>query len=173
MQPQVVSDLYQDVLPWLLAKRDEFLGGQSNAAEVSTSLVEDGIMAHQRAHGQFLRDRQARIEHERLMKIREEEATLQRRAERAKAREKRAKDEAKEQLRAEVRRMLIEKATIVSPAASAELLDTHGCFERGKQFAGAQGGQLMQWYWVLNAIYNMYPESDLKSFYDKMKEDPK
>ena len=31
----------------------------------------------------------------------------------------------------------------------------------------------MQWYWVLNAIYKIYPESDLKSFYARMKEDPK
>ena len=31
----------------------------------------------------------------------------------------------------------------------------------------------MQWYFVIDAIFKIYPESDLKSFYDKMKEEPK
>lgn len=31
----------------------------------------------------------------------------------------------------------------------------------------------MQWYWVCNAILNIYDESALKDFYTKVKEDPK
>ena len=31
----------------------------------------------------------------------------------------------------------------------------------------------MQWYWVCNAILNIYDESALKDFYAKVKEDPK
>lgn len=89
------------------------------------------------------------------------------------AREKRAKDQAKDQLRNEVRRILIEKSTVISPAANCELLEIHGCYERGKQFAGAIGGQLMQWFYICSAIQSIYPEKDLKAFHDKMKEDPK
>ena len=118
-------------------------------------------------------DRQKQIELEILRKQQEAEATVLRRAERAKAREKRAKDQAKDTLRSEVRRLLVEKSTVFSPAAAAELLDIHGCFERGKQYAGAIGGQLMQWYFVIDAIFKIYPEGDLKSFYDKMKDETK
>ena len=96
-----------------------------------------------------------------------------RRAERAKAREKRAKDKARDDLRNDIKRLLVEKCSVVSPAASTELLDINGCFERGRQFAGAIGGQLMQWYHICSAILQIYPESALKTFHDKVKEDPK
>ena len=50
MQPKVEIDLYEDVLPWLLKKRDEFLGDQSGAKNVSTSIIEEGILYHKNAH---------------------------------------------------------------------------------------------------------------------------
>lgn len=31
----------------------------------------------------------------------------------------------------------------------------------------------MQWYFILNSVYKIYPESDLKSFYDKLKDENK
>ena len=169
----MATDLKEDVLPWLLAKRDEFLKDQTGAIEVSQKVIEEGILLNKTKHAAFLKARDDGIKAAEQEKLRAEEETRNRRAERAKAREKRAKDQAKDQLRSEIRRLLIEKSIIVSPAASAELLDIHGCYERGKQFSGAIGGQLMQWYFVLNAVLKIYPESDLKSFYEKMAEDPK
>jgi len=50
MQPKMTSDLYEDVLPWLLAKRDEFLADQSNALDVSQEIIEEGIVFHKNAH---------------------------------------------------------------------------------------------------------------------------
>ena len=53
----------------------------------------------------------------------------QRRAERLIARETRAKEQAKNKMREEIRRLLIEKGQVVSPVASTELLEIHGCYE--------------------------------------------
>ena len=83
----------------------------------------------------------------------------ERRAERAKARETRAKDQAKMKMRDEIKKMIIDKAQVVHPAASAELLDIHGCYEKGaKQFTSALGGQLQQLYYVVNAIFKAFPD---------------
>lgn len=110
MRPKVEIDLYNDVLPWLLAKRDEFLGDAKSSVEVSEEVVWEGVVFHKNAHAEFLKNRQLAIEQAELKKQQEEEATKIRRADRAKAREKRAKDQAKDQLRNEVRRLLIEKS---------------------------------------------------------------
>ena len=99
----------------------------------------------------------------------------QRREERKAAREKRAKDEAKAKMRDEIRRLLIDKGSCVNPVANTELLEIHGCFEKGKQFQGALGGQLQQLYYVINAVFKLFPNDDilLKDYYAKMAEDPK
>lgn len=98
----------------------------------------------------------------------------ERRAERQLARETRAKEEAKAKMRDEIRRLLIDKGTVVNGVTSSELLEIHGCFERGKQFLGALGGQLQQLYYVVNAILKLYPdESTLQDYYSKLAEDPK
>jgi len=48
------------------------------------------------------------------------------------ARETRAKDEAKAKMRDEIRRLLIEKGQCVNPCTQTELIEIHGCFEKGK-----------------------------------------
>jgi len=69
--------------------------------------------------------------------VRQEE----RRGERKIARETRAKEQAKTKMRDEIRKMLIDKGTVFNPASNAELLDVHGCYERGnKQILCALGG---------------------------------
>lgn len=97
----------------------------------------------------------------------------QRRAERKAAREKRAKDNAKKQMSNEIRRLLIDKGSVVSPVVNQDLLDIHGCYQRGNQFLGALGGQLQQMYYVVNAIFQKYDERRLESYYKKLAEDPK
>lgn len=64
----------------------------------------------------------------------------QRRAERKIARETRAKEQAKAKMRDEIRRVLIDKGQVVTPVISTELLEIHGCYEKGKQYLGALGG---------------------------------
>ena len=49
--------MYQDVLPWLLDKRDEFLQDQTGAVEISNIIVEEGIVFHKKAHAAFLHAR--------------------------------------------------------------------------------------------------------------------
>ena len=74
-----------------------------------------------------------------------------------------------------IRRILIEKGTVVSPATSYDLLDIHGCYEKGnKQFLGALGGQLQQLYYVVNAVFSCFnDDSELQEYYRKLNEDPK
>jgi hypothetical protein len=70
--------------------------------------------------------------------------------------------------------MLIEKGTVVNPAFGAELLDFHGCYEKGKQFLGALGGELQQIYYVINAIVKKFSKtSDLSDYFARVTEDPK
>ncbi len=78
-------------------------------------------------------------------------------------------------MRDEIRRLLIDKAACVSPVVNTELLEIHGCYEKGKQFQGALGGQLQQLYYVVNAVFKLFPNDELllKDFYAKMADDPK
>lgn len=56
----------------------------------------------------------------------------QRRAERKIARETRAKEQAKNKMRDEIRRMLIDKGQVCQPVNQTELMEIHGCYEKGK-----------------------------------------
>ena len=70
--------------------------------------------------------------------------------------------------------MLIDKGTVISPAFGAELLDIHGCYEKGKQFLGALGGEIQQIYFVINAIVTKFAKtSDLAEYFARVAEDPK
>ena len=57
MQQKTEINMYQDVLPWLLDKRDEFLQDQTGAVEISNTIVEEGIVFHKKAHAAFLHAR--------------------------------------------------------------------------------------------------------------------
>ena len=89
----------------------------------------------------------------------------QRRAERKIARETRAKEQAKNKMRDEIRRLLIDKGQVFSPVNQTELLEIHGCYEKGKQYLGALGGQLQQLYYVINSILKLYDERSLVDYY--------
>ena len=81
-------------------------------------------------------------------------------------------DRAKESMRREIKRLLVDKSTVVTPANSCELIESHGCFEKGKPFVGAHGGQLMQWYHVISAILKTYSkQADVQKHYAKLRED--
>jgi len=58
----------------------------------------------------------------------------QRRAERKIARETRAKEQAKTQMKNEIRRLLIDKAQVANPSVNTELMEIHGCFEKNKHY---------------------------------------
>ena len=74
----------------------------------------------------------------------------------------------------EIRRILVDKSKVENPAVNADLLDIHGNWQRGQQFIGAIGGQIMQLYYVVNSILHLFPaDENLKEYYKKMAEDPK
>ena len=89
----------------------------------------------------------------------------QRRAERKIARETRAKEQAKNKMRDEIRRLLIDKGQVCNPVNQTELMEIHGCYEKGKQYLGALGGQLQQLYYVVNSILKLYDERNLVDYY--------
>lgn len=68
-------------------------------------------------------------------------------------------------MRDEIRRLLIDKGQVFSPVNQTELLEIHGCYEKGKQYLGALGGQLQQLYYVINSILKLYDERSLVDYY--------
>ena len=136
-------------------------------------MIDAGIVQRKKAHAKTLKARadrkKAEADDAAMAGIRQQ----QRRAERKAAREKRAKDQAKTQMKNEIRRLLIDKGSVVSPVVNSDLLDIHGCYQRGTQFLGALGGQLQQMYYVVNAILKKYDERSLEAYYKKVAEDPK
>ena len=84
-------------------------------------------------------------------------------------REERAKREAKAALRAQINRHIIDKGTVQSNVASEVLLDIYGTYEKNSssKFFAAIGGQLQQIYYVIDALYQTYPDSDLTEHFQK------
>ena len=126
------------------------------AREVTTELINLGIQGAAQRHAATLKARADRLKNAvkeaKLAEVRKQ----QRKKERKQAREKRDKDRAKQKMKDEIRRVLIDKAQIVSPALSQELVDIHGCFERGKAFLCAIGGQTQQIYYVISTLFKMF-----------------
>ena len=174
LHPKIESDLHKDVLPWLTARRDSFLGDQTSAGELAEGLIEKGLVRRRETHARTLQARIERKQKEEQDLLRAGEMQAQRRADRKIAREKREKEQAKQKMRDEIRRILIEKCQVATPVVNTELLEPHGCYERGKQFIGALGGQLQQIYYVVNAILKLYPaQTSLVDYHQKVAEDPK
>lgn len=132
---------------------------------MSEKIIEKGILKRMNTHAKTLK---ARAEKKRKEQEDKEMAGVrqeQRRAERKIARETRAKEQAKNKMRDEIRRLLIDKGQVFSPVNQTELLEIHGCYEKGKQYLGALGGQLQQLYYVINSILKLYDERSLVDYY--------
>lgn len=71
------------------------------------------------------------------------------------AREKRAKDQAKEKFRLEILKQIVDKGEVRNPSANFDLLDLHGNQE-SKQNLTTYGGQFQQLYYVVAAIMELY-----------------
>jgi hypothetical protein len=175
LKPKLECELHEDVLPWLMNQKNAFTDDQSDARNVTSQLIEDGILSRKKKHAATIKARADRIKQAEKDLAMAGVHQQQRRKERAQARETRAKEQAKTKMRDEIRKMLIDKAQVVNPAASSELLDIHGCYEKGgKPFTGSLGGQLQQMYYVVNAILKVFPdESELVDYFAKVAEDPK
>ena len=99
---------------------------------MSEKIIEKGILKRMNTHAKTLK---ARAEKKRKEQEDKEMAGVrqeQRRAERKIARETRAKEQAKNKMRDEIRRLLIDKGQVFSPVNQTELLEIHGCYEKGK-----------------------------------------
>ena len=65
------------------------------------------------------------------------------------ARERRRKENELKALRDEIRKSFIKKGEIKENMISWDIFDINGNYEKGKNFAGALGGQLLQFCIVL------------------------
>ncbi len=132
LHPKIECDLHEEVLPWLMEQKDVFSKDANEAEDMATELIESGIMQRKLAHAKTLKERQDKlkkaVDDVQMAGVRQQ----QRRVERKLARETRAKDEAKAKMRDEIRRLLIEKGQCVNPCTQTELIEIHGCFEKGK-----------------------------------------
>lgn len=74
----------------------------------------------------------------------------------------------------EIKKYMIEKGgVVVSGVASEMLLDIHGCYEKGKPYLGAIGGQIQQWYYIVAAINEIYSKpEDLAEYFNRVRKDP-
>ena len=131
MNPSLECDLHGSVLPWLMDQKDAFTVDADDASKFTEQIIDLGIVQRKKAHAKTLKARADRkkteAEDAAMAGIRQQE----RRAERKAAREKRAKEQAKAQMKSEIRRLLIDKGSVVSPVVNNELLDIHGNYSRG------------------------------------------
>ena len=96
MNTKTECDLYQDVLPWLMAKRNEFMASQEAQVEVAGCIIEEGLQGTKKMHFMALREVQKKKEDAIAAKIQAEEDAIERRQNREQARITRAKDQAKD-----------------------------------------------------------------------------
>ena len=132
---------------------------------MSEKIIEQGILKRMEVHSKTLKARASKKKQEQEDKEMAGVRQEQRRAERKIARETRAKEQAKNKMRDEIRRMLIDKGQVCQPVNQTELMEIHGCYEKGKQYLGAVGGQLQQLYYVINSILKLYDERNLVDYY--------
>ena len=173
MQPKVKRALAEDVLPWLIAKTQGFLDEDREALSASGAIVEEGILMQKQEHMQTLKRMDQWRKDQAQAKKDAEIAKLKRRADRKLAREKREKDRLKAKMEGEIKKFMIDKGGVcVSGIASEVLLDAHGCYEKGKPFLGALGGQIQQWYYVIAAINQVYANEDPRLFALRVQANP-
>jgi len=175
MQPKLAGDLHSDVLPWLRAKMNNFSRDDTQAVQMAASIINKGICKQSEAHAATLQARGARIAQAEEDKIGAAKNKVQQREQRRLDREERAKREAKAALRAQINRHIIDKGQVLPNVAGEPLLDIYGSYEKtsSSKFFAAIGGQLQQIYYVVDALFQIYPETDLQEHFQKRQEDPK
>lgn len=175
MQPKLEGDLHSDVLPWLRAKMNNFSNDDTQAVAMAASIIDSGICTASKGHAATLQARRDRLAQAEADKVEAAANKVKQREQRRLDREERAKREAKAALRAQINRHIIDKGQVLSNVAGEPLLDIYGSYEKtsSSKFFAAIGGQLQQIYYVVDALFQIYPESDLQEHFQKRQEDPK
>lgn len=62
LRPKIVGQLHEDVLPWLVAKRDNFERDQTDADVIVSDIIERGLFGPQIRHAATLKARRDRLE---------------------------------------------------------------------------------------------------------------
>ena len=118
-------------------------------------VVHDGWLKGLNAHRDAIEGRKKQKEN---MVFESEQRVIKKeleRQERRLARERRRKENELKALRDEIKKNFIKKGEIKENMISWDLLDVNGNYEKGKVFAGALGGQLLQFCIVLEALHDL------------------
>lgn len=143
------KSLHESVLPWIVEKMQGFLKDDLSIDENVEQVVHDGWLNGLKAHRAAIEGRKKRKED---MVFEAEQRVIKKeleRQERRLARERRRKENELKALRDEIKKNFIKKGEIKENMIAWDILDINGNYEKGKTFAGALGGQLLQFCIVL------------------------
>lgn len=171
MEPELKTELEEDLLPWLIQKMQGFIGDAGIVNVASDVAMSEGISKLQHRHQQTLEKHRLQKEQDAAKRAHAAIAEQQRKQDRRKARAKREKDQAKEKMFNEIKQHIINKGDVKNPCANVELYDFHGCYEKVKPLLISFGGHVMQMYYVINAIFGV-SEAEIAEHYIRAQADP-
>jgi hypothetical protein len=144
---------------------------------IAEKVLDDCVFSHASAHARTLELReQKKLEEERKKRQAVKDTEIRKKNRRL-ARAKAEKDAKVAALKAEIRKVFFERAEVIHPATSNELIDFHGNYLKKTEnstwnaFTGAIGGHIQQLYYVVSTIMEMF-DTDLVDFYDRARADP-
>jgi hypothetical protein len=151
----ITKSLHESVMPWLVSKMTSFLHGDNHIDVNVNDIVADAWLQGLKKHaGAIAGHKQHKMD---LIKAQEQrviQKELERQA-RREARERRRKQQELDKLRAEIKKSFIDKGDIKDGITAQDLFDINGNYEKGKSFAGAIGGQLLQFCIILQSLAKM------------------
>lgn len=151
----LTKSLHQSVMPWIIEKMTGFLHGDNHVDTNVNDIVADAWLQGLKKHAASITGHKQHKED--LVKAKEQrviQKELERQA-RREARERRRKQQELDKLRTEIKKSFVDKGDIKDGITAQDLFDINGNFEKGKMFAGAIGGQLLQFCIVLQALAKM------------------
>ena len=129
MNAQIQKSLHEDVLPWLFTRVDEFLLDDSQVVKNAFEVIEQGVCNTQFEHGKKIdqinqKNLELQKEHQKFLA-----AEAKRRADRRLAREKRAKDQAKQTFKEQVVKQIVDTGKVTKHLEHAEVIELEQCLD--------------------------------------------
>lgn len=151
----ITKSLHESVMPWLVEKMQSFLHGDKHIDINVNDIVADAWLVGLKKHaGAIAGHKQHKQDLVKAQEQRVIQKELERQA-RREARERRRKQQELDKLRAEIKKSFIDKGDVKDGITAQDLLDINGNYEKGKAFAGAIGGQLLQFCIILQSLAKM------------------
>jgi hypothetical protein len=148
MNRSVDIELRTNVMPWVVQKTEGQIGDLQGMDNIAEKVLDDCVFSHATSHARTLELReQGKLEKERKARQAVKDTEIRKKNRRL-ARAKAEKDAKIAALKAEIRKVFFERAEVIHPATSNELLDFHGNYLKKTEhstwnaFTGAIGGHI-------------------------------